>query len=379
MRRRSHHHWRYATAATAATVAIALTAGCGSDSGDSSGADDGPSAADAAQQRLADNPALADLVAAAEEEGALNLNWGLHGQGALDSLVDAFQAAYGLDLDVTLTPDQNMPGNTAKLIQEHNAGSPSSTDALLGNPELIRNAAQAGALAETDWAAVAPWTEGLASDDNMALSLLDQIPGFTYNTTLLSEEDVPRTAADVLEMDEAIASTPYAAQFNVLGAEEAMGVDGVRDYVRAFEPEGYFGCGELNRVASGEFAALWISCGKNLAEVVAAEGAPLETAVLQDAASVSSWYMGIPANAQHPSAATLFATWLVTPEAQEMLYEHEFADNRRVEGSRTAEEIAAYEADGVTFTEVDYEFTASHPELYNTEFKDELIGLLTTK
>ncbi|HEX2312464.1 MAG TPA: ABC transporter substrate-binding protein [Thermomonospora sp.] len=363
----------------ASLLALGLTAACGgSDASDDAAAS---AAAAAAKTRVAENPALADLVAAAKKEGALDLNWGLHGREAAKTLVDTFQKAYGLSLKVTLTPDQNMPGNAAKLSQQYKAKSPSSTDAFMGNAELTLNAGPKGAdaLQKVDWQKIAPWTKGLATSDGVALTMLDQLSGFTYNTNLIKDSELPKTARDVLALKKPVASTPYAAQFNVLGAKEAMGMDGVRAYLRDFRPAGYFGCGELSRLASGEFAALWISCGKNLAEVYADQGAPLKTVILKDAAVISPWYMSVPKNARHPNAAKLWVSWLTTPEAQKLLFEHEFADSSKVPGSRTGKQIQEYTAQGVRFTSVSYEFAAAHPELYNPRFKGELIKLLTAK
>ncbi|REE95669.1 ABC transporter substrate-binding protein [Thermomonospora umbrina] len=376
MRSRLLHHW---TPVLATVLALGLTSACGgSDASDKAAAD---AATEAAKARVAGNPALAALVAAAKKEGALDLNWGLHGRDAAKTLTDTFNKAYGINIKVTLTPDQNMPGNAAKLTQQYKAKSPSSTDAFMGNAELTLGAGPKGtdALEKVDWEKIAPWTKGLATSDGVALTMLDQLSGFTYNTNLISEDELPKTALDVLKLKKPVASTPYAAQFNVLGVKEAMGMDGVKSYLKSFKPAGYFGCGELSRLASGEFAALWISCGKNLAEVYADQGAPLKTAILKDAAVISPWYMSVPKNARHPNAAKLWASWLTTPEAQALLFKQEFADSSKVAGSRTGKQIAEYRAQGVRFTEVSYEFAAAHPELYNPKFKGELIKLLTAK
>ncbi|WP_235959867.1 ABC transporter substrate-binding protein [Actinomadura macrotermitis] len=360
------------------TLIAGAAAGCGSDTGDKAAA---TQAAGAAKDRLAATPALAELVAAAKKEGALDLNWGFDGRDTGKVLTDTFKRAYGLDIKITLTPNQNQPGNAAKLAQEYKAKSPASTDAYLGSPELVLGLGpkRDDVLAKVDWTAFAPWTKGLANNDGSALTFVDLIPGFTYNTTQLAQNAVPATAQDVLKVGKPVASTPYAAQFNVLGTKEGMGADGLRAYLKGFKAAGFLGCGELNRIASGEFAAMWISCGKNIADVFAAQGAPLKTAVLKDAAITSTRYAAVPKNARHPNAAKLWVSWLLTPEAQKIVFEHDFADNHRVAGSRTAGQLAEYEKQGVKFTRVDYEFTLAHPELYNPKFKGELVSLLTNK
>ncbi|TDD40144.1 extracellular solute-binding protein [Actinomadura sp. KC06] len=379
MRLRLSRPWRpVITAATLVTLIAGATAACGSDAGDEAAA---TQAAGAAKDRLAATPALAALVEAAKKEGALDLNWGFDGRDTGKVLTETFKQAYGLDIKITLTPDQNQPGNAAKLAREYKAKSPASTDAYMGSPELVQGIGpkRDDVLAKVDWAAIAPWTKGLANSDGTALTFVDLIPGFTYNTTQVEEGKVPATVQDVPKIGKPIASTPYAAQFNVLGTKEGMGQDALRAYLRGFKPAGFVGCGELNRVASGEFAALWISCGKNIADVFAAQGAPLKTAVLKDAAITSTRYVAVPKHAKHPNAARLWVTWLLTPEAQKLVFKHDFADNHRIPGSKTAAQLAEYEAKGVRFTRVDYEFTLAHPEIYNPKFKGELIKLLTAK
>jgi ABC-type Fe3+ transport system substrate-binding protein len=323
--------------------------------------------------------AFKKVLAAAEKEGELNLNWGLTAPD-VQPLIDAFNERHP-QIKVTVTPNKDQPGNTAKMIEEVKAGKAASSDAYLGVPQLLVSAGPHGAdvMEKVDWTSIAPWTKGLATSDQVGLTLMDQIAGFTYNTTEFEESELPKSASDVLELEQPIASTPYAANFNELGAPEAMGVEGLQQYIKAFDPAGFIGCGDLSRIASGEFAALWIACGANIGEIFAAQGAPIDTVVLKDAALTGPWYMGIPKSSAHPNAAKVWITWLVTPEAQRILYGGEYADNRRIEGSETAKQIADYEAEGIEFTFADYEFVADHPEIYDRKFAGQLIGLLTQK
>ncbi|MFI6816036.1 ABC transporter substrate-binding protein [Nonomuraea sp. NPDC050328] len=355
-------------------VMVALaTAGC---SGPEQRGD--PAAAQAAQQRLATHPTLKTLVEGAKREGALNLNWGLHARPNSDYLFDAFKQAYGLnDLKITVTPVQNFNANAAKLLQETKAGAPASSDALLASSEVMyRTGAGSDALAAVDWEQIAPWAKGAVTSDRKAVALLTQFGEFTYHTNLIKPEELPKTPQDLLKLGKPIASTPFASGFAQLGGLDKAGI---RTYLGQFKPAGLIGCAELNRVASGEFAGLWMSCGKHLADVFKDTGAPLETTVLSNPTSASFYYMGLPKNAAHPNAAKLWITWLVTPEAQKLLFEHEKADNARLPGSGTAKQIAEYEAKGITFTHATYDYVGQNPALYDTAFKDELVKLLTAR
>ena len=375
---------RAAVVLAAAALGVGVAA-CGSsddtasDTG-SATASGGSTSTAAAGGALEQTAAFKQMVAAAQKEGALNLNWGFSSPDSAGALTDAFNKQFP-DIKVTITPNQDQPANTAKLIEEAKAGKPSSTDAFVAVPQLIFAAGPGGAnvLEKVDWAAIAPSAETSVTADGAALAIFDQYSTFAYNSGQFTDADLPKTADDVLKLKQPIASTPYAAQFNVLGAPDAMGKQGVEDYVKAFQPAGFIGCGDLSRVASGEFAALWINCGANVTEIFAEKGAPLKNAVLQDAAVTYPWYGAIPTNSAHPNAAKLWVAWLDSPEAQQILFDKEKADNVRIDGSQTAKQLSDYEAQGVTFTNADYDFVAKNQDIYSREFSGQLIGLLTKK
>ena len=362
----------------AATLAIGIAA-CGSSDDTSSDERSAAGSGASSSAGVEETPAFKKVLAAAREEGALNLNWGFSTPDARP-LIEAFEKRYP-GIKITHTPNHDQPANASKLFEEAKAGKPSSTDAFVAVPQLLYTAGPRGAdvLEKVDWESFAPWTKGLATSDGVGLSIFDQYPTFVYNTSQFTEEELPNTAADVLKLKQPIASTPYAAQFNVLGASDAMGEQGLKDYVTAFKPAGFIGCGDLSRVASGEFAALWVGCGANVTEIFAATGAPLKNEVIQDVAVSYPWYGGVPKNSAHPNAAKVWIAWLNTPEAQKLLFEVEFADNRRIKGSQTAKQLTDYEAKGVKFTTADYDFVAANQNIYSREFHHELIGWLTKK
>lgn len=346
-------------AIAAALSAAALLAGaCGSED-----RDDAPSAP-AASTRL--DPPLRHLVAAAEREGTLALNWSMSGKGTIEPLIAAFKRTYDLDLEVKLTPTPSFPANLAKLLEEHRAGRRAGTDAYVGTADYI--VAGRKIFAPVDWKAVAPHAAEHATRDGVAVPLLHQIPGLAYNTEQIPEDQLPRTVDDVLKLKQPLASTPYAAIFNLLGADELLGRARLERHLRGFDPDGLIGCAELDRLASGEFAALWMSCGSHIVDIAVADGAPLASLVPSDGGVIQPWYMAVPRHAAHPNAAKLWIAWLVTPEAQRILFEHEHADNRNVAGSGTAKQVAAHAAHGVRLTDVGYDFVREHPALSDPRY-----------
>jgi hypothetical protein len=319
-------------------------------------------------------PEVRSLVEAAEREGALKLNWMMSSATTMAPLVEAFRQTYDLNIDITVTPTPSFPANLARLVEEHSANRPSSTDAYLGTQDYLLAGGPQGrdVFERVDWGGFSPAAHQVAVGDGIGIGLLDQIPGFAYNTQEIAEHELPRTTDDVLRLAQPIASTTYAAIFNLLSADDLLGPQAVEAHLDAFRPAGLIGCAELDRIASGEFAGLWISCGSNIAEIAAQRGAPLGSVVLTDAGLILPWYMAVPKNAAHPNAAKLWVSWLVTPQAQQILFEHEFADNRLLEGSRTAEEIAAHEARGVRFTVTDYDFVVQRPQVSDPAFLRDL-------
>jgi ABC-type Fe3+ transport system substrate-binding protein len=369
----------------AAAVGIGVAA-CGSSDDAASDTASGTSAATstatspAGAGDLQQTAAFKKVLAAAEQEGTLNLNWGFSSPDVTKRLTAAFSKRFPR-IKVTVTPNQDQPGNTAKLIEETKAGKPSSTDAYVGVPQLLYSAGPGGAdvLEKVDWGSIAAWAKGSATSDGVGLAILDQYTSFAYNSGQFTDADLPKTADDVLKLKQPIASTPYAAQFNVLGSPAGMGEQGVKNYVKAYKPAGFIGCGDLSRVASGEFAALWVNCGANITDIFAAKGAPLKNDVIQDAAATYPWYGGVPKSSAHPNAAKLWVVWLDSPEAQKILFQGEKADNARLDGSQTAKQLAGYRAKGVKFIDADYDFVADNQASQSREFSGQLIGLLTKK
>ena len=57
-----------------------------------------------------------------------------------------------------------------------------------------------------------------------------------------------------------------------------------------------------------------------------AQSAPLEHVIPSDGAMIRHFYLNIPKNAEHPNAAKLFTSFLLTKEAQKLLWESDFSD-----------------------------------------------------
>ncbi|HLH25765.1 MAG TPA: ABC transporter substrate-binding protein [Chloroflexota bacterium] len=303
------------------------------------------------------------LIAAARDEGQLVLVWSdttIGGRKAAERLIEGFNRYYGLDLALQFTPGPPMPEMAAKIAQEAQAGRRASSDILLGTEGHMVAANEAGALVPVDYG----WAENVRPDlvapGGIAVEIASAMPSIVYNTQRVSDAEAPRALADLLkpEFKGRIAGTPYGALFDVLSSPEAWGRQRVLDYVTrlADQTSGLIRSGELDRIASGEFDVLALSSNDYDARARQAQGAPLAFAVPTDAPLVQYKYMAVPKTAAHPNAAKLWINYLLSREAQDVLYETSFADLNRLPGSKTAGPIEALKQSGAQPLEIDIPF-----------------------
>lgn len=321
------------------------------------------------------NEALTALVSDAEAEGALTITWALFPDAVSTKLADAFKKEYDLDIPVRLAFESNIDTLAAKLTEETGAGVKTSSDLFL------TTAASAGVIddaliAPQEWPEFSPWNADLTAADGRYLAIAHQFPGFIYNTDRVKKEDLPVKADDVLKMtDYAIASTPYGASFNTL-AFGMGGPDKVLAHLAKFQPAGLINCGEVDRIASGEFDAMWMGCGRSYVDEGLREGAPLGFVMPADSAVANTVYVGVPTNSAHPAAAALFASWLNTSTAQGIMWDGIAVDNALIDGTHNADYAAELKGDDIELAFVDVAFVQEHPELFARELKGAIVGAL---
>ncbi|MBV9121250.1 MAG: extracellular solute-binding protein [Chloroflexi bacterium] len=327
------------------------------------------------------------MVAAAKQEGTLTLVF----NPVLTSTVEqfsewtaAFNKRYGLNVKVDYTGGQSMPQMAGRIVQEIQANRPASSDLWVGDPLSALSLLQADALAPGDW----NWSSDLngtklVAQDGKLVEFEWQFPGISVNTDKLQGTDAPKSLADLLQpnLKGKVASTPYAAQFDVLATPEVWGEQKTTDYVTklASQSGGLIGCGELDRVASGEFPAFALDCGAQFVEFVRSKGAHVAHVIPSDAAMYYPLYMGVPKNSAHPNVAKLFAAYVDSQEGQRLLYKLSFADHPGISGSQSA---AAYQAAlqaGVKFVDADVAFRQRNDPAKLQKLAGQFIGILTKK
>ena len=89
---------------------------------------------------------------------------------------------------------------------------------------------------------------------------------------------------------------------------------------------GLIRCNEIERVASGEFLAFVMDCSGSQTFEAQAHGSPVEHVIPVDGAMLRHRMLTVPKNAEHPNAAKLFTTFMLTKEAQKQLWDSDFSD-----------------------------------------------------
>jgi iron(III) transport system substrate-binding protein len=365
-------------------LSLVLTLACAPSASRPGPAAGAPAPTSAAREAAA-SPTRAEplqaLVEAARREGELVFIWTDTANGeSVRRWTDGFNRVYGLNLAVRWTTGPSMPEMANRVAQEYLAGRPASTDVLVGSENHVVDLLKVDGVEPVDWPSWAPNIQEprLVAGGGGAVQLASRTPGITYNTNRLKGDDVPRSTQDLLKASYKghLASTPYAANWPLLATAEVWGEQRTFDYITklADQLSGLLRCAELERVASSEFDALALDCGPEY-RGLQAKGAPVDHVIPSDAAIIAYWHLMVPRNAAHPNAAKLWVNYLMSREAQDVLYETEYADHHLLPGSKTAPEIARAQATGAQFVESTVPFSQRNEESMNRTTR-EIVSML---
>jgi len=330
------------------------------------------------------NAALKELAAAANREGGVTLSWsgstfaGVQGAARYQAAMNKY---FGTNIRVNFLPGADMARIINTLATEYSAGQKASIDIALGAAPQLVPVLKANYFETVDWKKYLPSriTDQMVEHDGQLLRIVTGLSGATYNSALAPMK--PATLEDFLKpaWKGKIASTPYAAGFDILLAEDVWGKDKTFNYVRALSRQitGLIRCGEAERIATGEYLALVMDCTGQDALQWKEKGAPLEQMMPLDAAQQRYYYFAIPKNAQHPNAAKLYSIFTMTEEGQKLAYDTWKTDLHSFPGSKMGKMVDDYAKLGVKFKEVTVAWYNQHPEI--DAGKSELIKILTTK
>lgn len=249
------------------------------------------------------------------------------GQEAMTLLEKAFNEKYGTNITLRFTPGPSMPAMAARLQQEAKSGAAASTDLYLGNLASIALLARENVLADINWAETFPEVEPeMEISKGHGVLVRTSISAIVYNPELVDAESVPTSYDDLVNPEKLdawkgrLAAPPYhdwlAAQLLVRPRDEVI------EYAKkvASLVSGFIRYGEEERVVSGEFAVMASTGdGPGYTAFWQRRGAPLDFVVGIQPAPTDYFQVAVPKNSAHPNAAALFAAFLTTPEAQEII------------------------------------------------------------
>lgn len=327
---------------------------------------------------------LDELIAAAVEEGELNVlgsgDW--HSAAFISEVQDAVNAKYGINIAINTSPGPSGSQLLPTLISEYEAGRPASTDLFTGaSARQGLGLHQAGAAELVDWKAYAPYlTDVEIGPEGCCVVVGGTIHGMGYNKDLISEDELPVVFDDFAnpKYSGMIATTPYAVGWIeasiVLGNEQAL--DTIRTMTSNGAIAGLIGCGQEERVATGEFAFMAFSCGQISWDRLAEKGANVAYTTLGEFVSGTAVDATIPKNSEHPNLAKLVAVFLTTDEGQDIIERHSGTPSRFRPNTFTANEIARLEAEGATVYYGTHENVEKYFENYTSFAFGQIVPLL---
>jgi ABC-type Fe3+ transport system substrate-binding protein len=303
--------------------------------------------------------ALDALAQSASKEGTLNTVWGgdsLGGGKGAAALQDAINHEFHIDIKIVFTPGPSMPQLSTRIIQEVKAGQPSSSDAYLGVAVNLPPMIAANVLDEVPWSSYLPGiTQEMQTKNHDAVLAYTLFEGFTYNTQLIPENEVPHNLAGLFrpEWKGKLASTPYAAGFDELALKDGDAT--VRPIVKKIAEwaGGLIRCGEYDRIASGEFLGLVLDCGQIAKQYMVENGGPDKLALLDDALGTELTYLAVPKTSAHPNLAKLLAVYVLTPDGQKIIDKYGGSTSHMVPGTpayERAQSLAAHGLHLIVFT-----------------------------
>jgi ABC-type Fe3+ transport system substrate-binding protein len=276
------------------------------------------------------NPEMQKLLKAAAAEGGIingvSSTYDIPGFGK--AVEQGMSEYFGMKftLNVIAGPVQAQLGT--RILQEIAAGRQATTDFWTAtDPDMVR-LWNAGGLLKVEWKKYLPAIPDTAiGPDGTSLAYDTQIKSVLYNTNMVRGDDIPRVLADTLKPKFAkqVASTPYSTGFD-LAAVFGVGEKYMKEYIEnlvAKSLAGLIRCGEYERVATGEFAMLAVTCSTGLVTQLMEAGAPIDFVVMKDMPVMNYSYQAIPKNAMHPASATLLMLFGQTQRGQALHWKFE--------------------------------------------------------
>ena len=303
-----------------------VTAACGGDDGDEAASTTASSETAAASEAGGGSDAeaaLDELVAAAQDEGSVTV-YSSQGLDQLNALAEAFDAEYGIDVEVVRNTDADIIPRVETELATNTSGG-----------DLVVTAAQV--FMETQ-AEAGNWVDPTASPQIAGLGDYDADQyvhegnffevGAAVLTYAWNTNDVPDGLSDYEDLlDPELAGGRTAVVDPAIGPavvdfylwlEESFGEDFITD-LAAQEPRIYPSALPIGEaLTSGEVSAAAYAAPVQLVPA-AANGAPVDYGVSEAGAWGARYFGAVPKSSDSPNAAALLADFMVTAQGQELV------------------------------------------------------------
>jgi len=279
---------------------------------------------------------LTELVAKANQEGALTVTVSSSISGKLiQQLTAAFKKRFGLDIEVTLTPVSDRK-SYSKALAEAKIGTVPTYDAIEGPDTNNTGLVGAGGIQKIDnWetllAEINPQVRsGKIRVEQLSpgplkgygFAYISRVKALLYNPKLISKDKLPKTHAELTDpkYKDIWTQPPWTSHWNIgpmvfpeLGTEKW--VDIVRKAGKnagAVQSE----IAGVQRMLLGEYKFTMANSYYYFLFKSKNPKAPLDVTYFEDYNPVQTSFYVVRKAARHPAAATLFAMWMGTPEAE---------------------------------------------------------------
>jgi len=276
---------------------------------------------------------LQDLISQAKKEGTLDTAHITQLGPAVPALKRAFNKRFGLDLDINVALG-DQAGKIAKLLITLRAGGRPEFDTLTASDnDLIVMAEKNYSMPIENWRLLlAEINPAVASGKAEPRDVSPDVVGgqsfvwatrtkaLVYNTDLASESTIPQRIVD-------LADPKFKGQFTVAPWTDTFeqGIMVYKDkaeWLRVLDRIGKNARGvmrfepALNRILLKEFPFAFMNSAEYLGVKAHDAKAPVGIHWFTDYTPMSLQMYTLPRGSRHPAAATLWALWMTTPEAQ---------------------------------------------------------------
>lgn len=264
--------------------------------------------------------ALEELVAAAQAEGRI-VYYSSEVDAINQAVVAAFTEKYGIEVEWLRLASGPL---ASRFAEERSAG--------VNTADVLRTADGSVFVHSPEWfieltPEVVPmlteYPEETLFADNRSVLTQYSTYVFTYNTNLVSEDDLPRTWSDILDPKwrERIVMSDPRTSISWLAWVDAMVNEHGIEFAHAIRDQNWdviaSAAPGAQQVAAGAYAASTPAFTGHATPVIQ-QGAPVASVTPVDPVPLKRDHIGLVAGSRHPHAARLFLHFRLSPEALEI-------------------------------------------------------------